>query len=229
MKKTMIALVATIMAGACVFFACSKEEENNICGNTEKCLEKCKEFQEMLGEDAVIIGFASFDNPEEFFYSFDFDVLAEKFHNYFKEKMGIYVMLEDISIFDEDLRNSILQPLVKFSIIAPESPDEASATLSMPIEKLTNEEKGITIYYVPAGEGGTTGGTEPAYGCISKKCNKSCMLITDRDPQGRLLKVWCDCMGDKGYCKLTDGASWWDVLCSSIGKWFTVNITISKK
>ena len=33
----MIALVATIMAGACVFFACSKEEDETV--KTEKCLE----------------------------------------------------------------------------------------------------------------------------------------------------------------------------------------------
>ena len=36
MKKTIIALVATIMAGACVFFACSKEEDRTL--KNEKCL-----------------------------------------------------------------------------------------------------------------------------------------------------------------------------------------------
>ena len=98
MKKIYIAIAATIIAATCIFFACSKEEENTVKNGNDKAFEKCKEFQEMLGEDAVIIGFASFDNPEEIFYSFDFDVLAEKFHNHFKEETGIYVMLENFKI-----------------------------------------------------------------------------------------------------------------------------------
>ena len=53
MKKTMIALVATIMAGACVFFACSKEEENEKRDNEKRLFET--EFESIGMEHNAIL------------------------------------------------------------------------------------------------------------------------------------------------------------------------------
>ena len=198
MKKTMIALVATIMAGACVFFACSKEEENTAKNGNDKAFEKCKEFQEMLGEDAVIIGFASFDNPEETHYLFNFEEFADFAHNQFIEKMGVELFLEDFQV--EDPKPFGIDPKIKteykISFYNPQT--DAGATMWFDLHKVINEELGAIIYYVATGgdgpDGGTGGYTANFICDMTRDCKKAdgyCARITLPECQ------YCECMQTK--------------------------------
>ena len=190
MKKTMIALVATIMAGACVFFACSKEDETTAKNGDGNAFEKCKEFHEMLGEDAVIIGFASFDNPEEISYNFDFEVLAEKFHNHFKEETGIYVMLENFKIIpNEPLNPEFKRGEYQTSVFFPEI--GKGATLWFYAEKYIDLNHGTVIYYV-APDGG---GNQPNFICKQGSCKGVCERIAEYDDKGNMTRGWCKCNG----------------------------------
>ncbi len=194
----MTAIAATIIASTCIFFACSKEEESNICGNTEKCLEKCKEFQEMLGEDAVIIGFASFDNPEETHYRFNFEEFADFAHNQFIEKMGVDLFLEDFQIEDPkpfDI-NPDIKTEYKISFYKPQT--DAGATMWFDLHKIINKEIGVIIYYVVNGGDGPDGGNggytanficEMTRDC--KKAEGTCARITLPECQ------YCECIQTK--------------------------------
>lgn len=63
MKKIYIAIAATIIASTCIFLACSKEEENDICGNTEKCLYEAECESIGIEHNAILtdLGFAMRD------------------------------------------------------------------------------------------------------------------------------------------------------------------------
>lgn len=87
MKKTMIALVATIMAGACVFLACSKEEENTAKNGTkEKCMMQNEanpyDFMGKLHNEGLEYGFSKLgygDISEEDIYNSTIEFVEQNF------------------------------------------------------------------------------------------------------------------------------------------------------
>ena len=127
----MIALVATIIASTCIFFACSKEEENNAKdGNKEKCMVQNEanpyDFVGKLhneGLDYIFSKHGTIDLSDEQIHSSLVDFSNERFENF--EMISPDEFFEEISdnkslafkglttdynpsLFDDELLNSII-------------------------------------------------------------------------------------------------------------------------
>lgn len=136
MKKTIIALVATIMAATCIFFACSKEE--NIAKNNQQ--ETC-----VMNED-IIVGVAKTQNGQKFIVpTYDEHVYSKTLEtNLNKDKNAeTDLVVEDIDIFF--LEENSQKPMLKVAIF--DITNNLSSNIFIYLREIKTEDKSATSCY----------------------------------------------------------------------------------
>ena len=201
MKKILYSSLIVAAFVTTIFIACSKEDNIVPPTKNENVAETMKSTMAEMPKF-----FAEYVDGE-YVYNFDRNDASKRLSEAFSGKCGDEVLVESISIEDEDPCNINEAGFLRVSIINVDRND----AVTIYIKTLKFIKEGKTCY--------ADGNNGVAYICAQKDCKGTCKLSHTRT--NNTDSYSCTCLGKEGHCELdvpdTGGHDWFDYVSLGVG------------
>ncbi len=210
MKKVLSGLMlAALLATSILFVNCSEDDSEDYSINKKSA--STTESESVLiarclkGSDAIEL-------------SFDVDTVARQTEDAIKHKYSTEIVVEEISVFDQNPNSLESASGLIFSVFVPSN--GVSNKMFVPLEKY-NDEDGNVVYKLSE--------LKITVSCTGTNCNGGCQLITENGQA----KGCTECKNDKGTCiSKTEGETvdaWWIQVLNTLKDMINININVEFK